>query len=97
MANTVKEYRTKLRQDPHSVLDYVSKDIDIIVKTNTKDTIHILIPQNNYDNLGLGNIAAGAVHLETVGSAGSVSTFGTVAFSTASTASTVSTSGTANI
>ncbi len=38
-----KEFRIKLRQDPHSVFGYISKDIDIIVKTNTKETIYVAI------------------------------------------------------
>ncbi len=95
--NKNKEYRIKLRQDPHSMLNYISKDIDIVVKTNTKDTIYILIPQDNYYDLGLESISAGDIRLETLGSVGTAGTIGSIAFSTIGTASTVSTTGTAQI
>ncbi len=95
--NNNKELRTKLRKDPHSVLNYISKDIDIVVKTNTKDTIYMLVPKENKD-IVLNNLSAGtSVHLETIGSASSAATLGTAILSTFSTASTGSTAGTAQI
>ncbi len=86
-----KKLRTKFRQDPHSVLNYISKDIDIVVKTNTKDTIYMVISKENKD-IVLNNLSAGgSIHLETLGSAGSVSTIGSGAFTTLSSAGTAST------
>ena len=91
------ELRTKLRQDPHSVLDYVSKDIDIVVKTNSKKTIYVVIPNagSNMQNLSQIN-AAGTV--STAGSAGSVATLSSViaCFGTVSTLGSLATAGSAD-
>ena len=81
-----KELRTKLRQDSHSVLSYVSKDIDIVVKTNSKKTIYIIVPDvdGNMDNLSQVN-AAGTVG--TLTTAGTATTLSTVSSSVATIAS----------
>ncbi len=97
---TNKELRTKLRQDPHSVFGYISKDIDIIVKTNTKETIYVVM--TNLDNNSIQELAqisaAGgtAGTLTSTSSAGCLGTMTTCA-STVSTAGTVGTASTVNI
>ncbi len=102
---TSKEFRNKLRKDPHSVLNYISSNIDIIVTTNTKDTVYLVIPSindNNLQELSQINVAglpanAGSVStLTTVGSLGSLaSTIGGSTISSASTAGTIGTASTA--
>ncbi len=57
-----------MRQDPHSVFGYISKDIDIIVKTNTKETIYMVI--TNLDNNNIQELT----HISAAGSASSVGT-----------------------
>ncbi len=69
-----KEYRAKLRQDPHSMLNYISKDIDIIVKTNTKDTIYMALSKTDGNMPNLSEVSAAG----TVGSAGTIGTVGTI-------------------
>ncbi len=76
--NKNKELRTKLRQDPHSIFSYTNKDVDIVVKTNTKDTTYMIISKLNH------NIAIDSQELKGVNAAGilgsisSISTAGTV-------------------
>ncbi len=89
---TNKEFRNKLRKDPYSVLNYINKDIDIIVTTNTKDTVYLVIPDMSDNNIQeLSQISAAG----TAGSFGSLGTVGTASTaacpSTAATASTLGT------
>ncbi len=69
---TNKKSRTELRNNPHSVLSYIDKDIDIVVKTNTKNIIYVVFP--SVINMQLTNITAAAS--DAAGTAGSVSTIG---------------------
>ncbi len=72
---TNKEFRNKLRKDPYSVLNYINTDIDIIVKTNTKDTVYLVIPDMSDNNIQeLSQISAAG----TASSAGSASTASSV-------------------
>ncbi len=94
-----KEFRNKLYKDPHSVLNYISKDIDIIVKTNTKEITYIVINKLNNEEW-LNNINAAGV----LGSASTASTIGTIgtaacpsSVSSASSAGTAATLGSAKI
>ncbi len=69
-----KEYRAKLRKDPHSVLNYISKDIDIVVKTNTKETIYMALSKTDGDMPNLSEVSAAG----TVGTLTTASTVGTI-------------------
>ncbi len=92
-----KEYRAKLRKDPHSVLNYISKDIDIIVKTNTKKTIYMAISHIDNKINDLSQISAAG----TAGSASSASSLGTLStflgsFGTVMTVGSIATAGSAD-
>ncbi len=76
-----KEYRAKLRKDPHSMLNYISKDIDIVVKTNTKETIYMALSKTNGNmpNLSEVNAAGTTVAVSTLTTAGTAGTISTAA------------------
>ncbi len=71
---TNKKDRSEFRKNPHTFLNYLSKDIDIVVKTNTKSTVYLVL-QNTIDNQ-LVNIQVAGDTAGTVGTVGSLSTFG---------------------
>ncbi len=85
-----KEYRAKLRKDPHSVLSYIDKDIGIVVKTNTKETIYMALSKTDGDMPNLSEVNAAG----TVSSAGTVGSIGTFASTLATCVSTASSIGT---
>ncbi len=73
-----KKYRNKLRNNPHSVLKYITKDVDIVVKTNTKTTIHMVFPSiKGLDNQELTRLQAAGT-LSSVGSVGTASSVGSL-------------------
>ncbi len=85
MANENINDRNKLRNNPHSILKYIAKDVDIVVKTNTKTTIHMVFP--SIEDLDTQELT----QLQVAGTVGSASTTGSA--STASSASCPSTFG----
>ena len=97
---TNKESRAKLRNDPHSVLSYINRDINIVVKTNTKDTIYVAFPVagDNIDTEELSKFSAAGT-VSTVGTLGSAGTLGTISspatFGSVSSGGTVGTTGSA--
>ncbi len=74
-----KEYRNKLRNNPHSVFHYIDKDLDIVVKTNTKTTIYMVLPVLNtletqeLEQLQAAGTTSSAATLGSVATAGSLS------------------------
>ncbi len=94
-----KKLRAQIRKNPKITFDsnsYLDKNIDIVVKTNTSDTIYVILPIYN-KNIELENVNAGVEvsSIGTVGTGGTASTVGCVAvtISSATTASSVSTVG----
>ncbi len=85
-----KEYRAKLRKDPHSVLNYISKDIDIVVKTNTKETIYMALSKTDGDMPNLSEVSAAG----TVGTVTTIATLGTIGTASGFSVSTIGTAGT---
>ncbi len=87
-----KSFRTQLRKDPKKHIAELfsnndTQDVEIVVKTNTKNMMYVVFPNSNSD-IDLSSVQAATAFgtASTVASAGSLS----------STVSTVSTGGTAS-
>ncbi len=93
---TDKEWRKKLKQDPTLALAKMTSQVEVVVKTNTKETFYFVLPNSaNYFSVdNLDNIHAADTHLASTGSVGSLTSASTigcvgVCVSSASTGSTV--------
>ncbi len=79
MANENINDRNKLRNNPHSVLKYIAKDVDIVVKTNTKTTIHMVFPSiEDLDTQELTQLQAATATASSVSTVGTASSIGSV-------------------